>query len=420
MKKIVPFLLVSLMICPGLRAQVINYFTWDNSANERIADIGPNATNSGTLTQARPTGSGGSPQGLAPGSVTVFGNTILENINLVLGGGGIFNQDNIEYSIDYRRGTAEVNAGFFVRLPNYVGGPEFFLGTEYGKLTLRFAWDNGAGGFNPVQFTLLGYWPGDEIPIDNAWRNYSFAYDADLGEAILRVNGVPVWSLQTVPGAGLVWPTTPPIIGHESDNLGVIATIFDNALIQTPEPLPVEWGAFEGVQAQRRVRLDWETYSQLNFNYFEVEYAADGRSFRPIGRVSGPVATQEAQQYSFVHEQPQAGANYYRLRQVDLDGKVHYSQRIEVNFVLDAASPFIFYPNPVKDRLYIGINESDRQPTSLHVAVYDLSGRLLRQSKLEIAAQQLETYLDTEGIAPGLYLVQVSRQGRTAYHKMTK
>ena len=101
--------------------QTISFFSWDIAgANELIADIGPNGQSSGSLAEAQPTGNG-TPQGLAPGSFTqspggfccVFScdpccvtpnNCGKENINLVVPNpGGIFDQPEIRYSIDYRR-----------------------------------------------------------------------------------------------------------------------------------------------------------------------------------------------------------------------------------------------------------------------------------------------------------------------------
>lgn len=424
MKKIIPLIFVSLLICPSLHAQIHNQFTWDNSSNERIADFGPDATNSGSLAEAQPAGSGGSVNGLAPGSTIIpnpFGGPIVvqQDIDLTLGNTGTLNQSDIEYSIDYRRDQPEVNGAFFSRAAD-VSGREFFLGIEYGKLTLRFTWDDGSPAGRNEVFTLLGYWVGDEIPTDATWRNYLFSYESSVGLAALRVNGVQVWTLTTAPNASILWPSTPAIIGFGLDNLGVDLSILDNALIQTPEPLPVEWGTFAGTQAQHSIQLDWETYSQINFDYFEVEYAPDGRSFRPMGRVGGLTTTPEAQQYTFTHEQPQIGANYYRLRQVDMDGSVHYSKRIEVRFGLDATDVLSFFPNPVADRLTIGINEPSTQASRIQLEIYDLSGRVLHQSTQEMAPQQQETYLNTQRLAPGAYLLKVSWQGRTAYHKLTK
>lgn len=426
MNKTLLLLLVSAILSSGSFAQIHNQFFWDNfGSNERIADSGPNATNSGGLAEAQATGSAGSAGALAPGSTiinTPFGTIVnKQDINLTLdNSGGAFNQDEIEISIDYRRDQTEQNAGFYVREPNVAGGPQFYLGIEFGKLTLRFTWDNGTANGQTESFALLGFWPGDAIPADQAWRSYRFTYEASVGLATLSVNGTQVYSVITAAAAPLMWPSNGPVIGYDMDNEGIDFSLLDNAIIQSPEPLPVEWGVFEGEQAQRSIQLDWETFEQINFDHFEVQHSTDGKRYSPIGKVTGPTNTQTTQQYAFTHERPEPGANYYRLRQVDLDGAVHYSNRIEVNFELDAASAFAFYPNPVQDRLFIGINEVQPQATAVQIHLYDLSGRLLSEQVRELIPYQNETFAETQELPSGAYLVKVSWMGRAYYHRMTK
>lgn len=427
MKKTLLLLLVLGLLASTSYAQIINQFTWDLSSNELEAEIGPNAISSGNLSQieAQPDGSSGSVNGLASGvSVlnTPFGPIITKyDIDLQLGS-SLAGLNDIEFSIDYRRDQTELNAAFFALDQAGGTGPQFYLGIELGRLILRYTWDNGAGG-TTESFVLLNHWPGPnvhEIPNDQIWRNYRFTYESTLGLANLYINGTPVYTHTTVAGAGILFPSSSAFIGKDMDNEGVDLSLLDNAIIQSPVLLPVEWGMFAGEQTQRNIQLDWETFEQINFDHFEVQHSTDGKRYSPVGKVTGPTNTQATQQYAFTHERPEPGANYYRLRQVDLDGAVHYSKRIEVNFELNSASAFAFYPNPVQDRLFIGINEVQQRATQVQIHLYDLSGRLLSEQVRELMPYQNETFAETQELPSGAYLVKVSWMGRAYYHRMTK
>jgi len=80
--------------------------------------------------------------------------------------------------------------------------------------------------------------------------------------------------------------------------------------------------------------------------------SGDGSTWSKMGFVNGHGSTTEEKRYSFVDTEALSGSNYYRLRQVDLDGKEEFSSIIIVQCTENAA--IRLYPNPVHTNLYIG------------------------------------------------------------------
>ena len=115
-------------------------------------------------------------------------------------------------------------------------------------------------------------------------------------------------------------------------------------------PLPIELSAFDGRLEDGKVFLEWETSSEIDNDYFEIEHSRDGRTFRAIGKVKGQGTTFTAHRYEFVHENPSSGENYYRLKQTDYSGAFEYSPVL--NFTFENAR-FEIFPNPTNGRVEI-------------------------------------------------------------------
>jgi hypothetical protein len=86
-------------------------------------------------------------------------------------------------------------------------------------------------------------------------------------------------------------------------------------------PLPVHFSTFDVYADKCSVQLNWSTAMEINNDYFMVERGHDGRVFTEISRIQGVGNSAEIQYYSYTDEHPGDGLNYYRIQQVDRDGK---------------------------------------------------------------------------------------------------
>lgn len=176
--------------------------------------------------------------------------------------------------------------------------------------------------------------------------------------------------------------------------------------------LPV---SFVNFTAQKNIHnlitLNWSTANEHNNDYFSVERSANGISFSEIGRVPGTNNTQ-AQQYVYIDKQPAAGNNFYRLRQVDKDGKFIYSKQVLIN--MDAASVVKLYPNPAAQTLFI---EGLPEEKNTSITVYDMQGAVV--FKKEITG--INKYaLPVSSLQSGNYIIKLSNDVFVVSKSFTK
>lgn len=442
MKKLL-LLVAALILLVGTNSnvsgQTLSLFTWDNNGNnERIADIGPNATTSGANAEAQPTGNG-TPQGLAPGTFTsspggiccVFNcdpccvtpnNCGFENINMVLPNpSGYFDQPELRFSIDYRRTNGETEAYFYTREPTSGSGPRFRMGLQFSKFKVEFSTLNGGVNVNH-DLTVFGFFGGlDDVPNDGAWRNFAFEYFQSTGMAYLYVDGVPaVTYFAGQAGAPMNWPATLLSIAPNCDNEGDDTAIFDNSEISVPIVLPVTYNYVTGEQVGVRTRIDWETMVESNSSHYNVLRATPEGEFEDIGTVGAAGTTADATQYTFFDNNPQPGTNFYRLEQVDLNGATALSQVVEVQFDLDDLGLVAVYPNPVRSDQLLNVKFRAGEERSLRLVIADLQGRILRDQEFEVTQEIMNLEIPMYDLPTGMYIARVVAGGKAYTQKFTK
>ena len=110
--------------------------------------------------------------------------------------------------------------------------------------------------------------------------------------------------------------------------------------------LPVELLNFNGYTEGVVNQLQWETKSETDNEGFNIERSSDGNAFENIGFVKGRGNSPIQQNYRFTDRQPLNNLNYYRLKQMDVDGKFSYSNTISLNANGVKKSDLTAYPNP--------------------------------------------------------------------------
>ncbi|MBL7952397.1 MAG: hypothetical protein JNM62_11835 [Flavobacteriales bacterium] len=171
-------------------------------------------------------------------------------------------------------------------------------------------------------------------------------------------------------------------------------------------PLPVEQLSFNAWAANAVVDIAWSTASESNSDHFEVEVTRDGTIFRSVGRVAAAGYSQANLNYTLRDELPFEGTSYYRLKQVDLDGSVTFSDMVAVQFdPYDARGALIPYPNPSSGMLNV---KPFAQEGVFSVEVMDATGRLaLRAQRAMNGIEAMP--LDASTLPDGRYIVVVTR-----------
>lgn len=182
--------------------------------------------------------------------------------------------------------------------------------------------------------------------------------------------------------------------------------------VQSDITLPVVLTSFTAQQQDGRVQLAWQTASELNNQRFEVERSLDGKRFVSIGEVAGKGTTTRSTDYAFVDEQPALGSNYYRLKQVDLDGQYEYSQTVETR--LDAEQLLQLAPNPAQGHVSLEF----AQPFSGTVSLHDQQGQLVEVRNFSQAAHRQR--LDLTSLPVGVYTLRLQLPNGSVYRKLLK
>ncbi|MFN7655567.1 MAG: T9SS type A sorting domain-containing protein, partial [Cyclobacteriaceae bacterium] len=178
------------------------------------------------------------------------------------------------------------------------------------------------------------------------------------------------------------------------------------SLSSSVNPLPIVLKNFTvSLSGLQSVYLNWLTSSELNNNYFELQRSTDGESFVSIGTVKGAGTTVNETRYQFNDKSALRGINYYRLKQVDFDGKYSYSSvvSIEIDFDVHVFLPTIF-PNPTdSENIHVGIETSDKQGP-IRLRILDQLGKVVFMSTIEnVDDEPMDIKLESK-LAAGLYI----------------
>ena len=208
-----------------------------------------------------------------------------------------------------------------------------------------------------------------------------------------------------------------------ADNNGVsIATVTDDydgntRSVSTPDigadeffgiSLPISFGQFHGTRQADGIALTWNTNTEINNTGFELQRSADGTNFSKIAFVATKATNGNSSiglVYNFTDKTPLAASNYYRLKQLDRDGRAAFS-----NIVLlkggkaSQLSLTTLYPNPAVDQLHVLV----ASPKNDHITllVTDQNGRTVLTQYESIVNGENNIQLQVSTLAKGNYLIK--------------
>lgn len=167
------------------------------------------------------------------------------------------------------------------------------------------------------------------------------------------------------------------------------------------ESLPLDLLAFDGHKENEQISLEWETTNEINHAYFELEFSIDGYQFEVIGRILAQSNDLVTKQYQFQHQNPQVGQNYYRLKQVSVDGSYQYSPVRSIVWD-EKQSEFSIFPNPVSQDIHIRYSKK----IPIEYLLYSVEGRLIRKGTVE------NSTINVEGMQKGIYFLTLDHEGK--------
>lgn len=191
---------------------------------------------------------------------------------------------------------------------------------------------------------------------------------------------------------------------------------FSEFFLTTPEqfPLPVRLLEFSVAKSGENTNsLIWRTIDQINFKGFEVQKSNDGKSFQTIGNIDAKNSILPT--YYFTDYQSGSTTSYYRLKLIDIDGSIEYSELLSIT---NEATSVIgeFYPNPAEKYSFIEI--ISEKANTYTIFAYDLLGGILQKDVLELTNGIHKINYSTTNLPKGINIIRIELNGVSEYRKL--
>jgi hypothetical protein len=172
--------------------------------------------------------------------------------------------------------------------------------------------------------------------------------------------------------------------------------------------LPVTWNQVDVHVLEQGNELHWSTSSEQNTSHFEVEYSEDAVHYnKASGDIPAAGNSSITQQYQFLHENEVRPWLYYRIKQVDLDGKVDYSKIVIAKRATKLPDfKVVIYPIPlIEGELKLDIHSIAQ--TEIQIRVIDLLGKEVYREKIASKGYRTMHQLQLDHLPKGQYQIQV-------------
>lgn len=256
------------------------------------------------------------------------------------------------------------------------------------------------------------------VAIDHTSFTWSFTNKDSLAIVATDNHAVPSTAFQFVDTSSIQkWYPVPNFWrnGDGSDSLDVSLFVFPylRTSINSCDVLPVSMFNFGGFIKDYQAYLNWSTATESNNKGFYIERSKDGRNFTSIGFVNGAGNSSQIKNYTYTDgtlKDINVSTTYYRLRQVDLDGKSTYSNVLSLD--LKNIFKWRVYPNPIKNIATIELNLTATSKVNVQLIARD--GRVLINADKGILNQgQQQIFVSTQGLAKGSYIIKVKTDNET-------
>ena len=186
--------------------------------------------------------------------------------------------------------------------------------------------------------------------------------------------------------------------------------------------MPVELLAFDanwtGNGQESRVKLEWQTASEMNCDYFEIHKCSGTGSaggflnWQTIGKTNGKGNSNQTVGYIYYDEYPFPDRpSCYRLKQFDFNGSYEYSEIRTVYPPEDYFELSRIYPKPAED--FINLEFIAGQAKTVYIRLWDNTGRLTLQHKADVKRGANLVKLNIGHLSGAYYTLQaITKDGR--------
>ena len=171
--------------------------------------------------------------------------------------------------------------------------------------------------------------------------------------------------------------------------------------------LPLNLIDFTAAGKNNKVQLNWKTAAEVNTKEFTVEYNAGNNNWVSIGTISAKNSL-GTNNYSYLHQQPINGENYYRLKMIDKNGDFRYGKSALVKFT--SKNGVSIYPNPVREALSAELYNTTAEKLTFKIT--DMTGRVLKTKSVETQIGNNLIQLPTSQLSKGTYILVIEGKNK--------
>jgi len=289
-------------------------------------------------------------------------------------------------------------------IPSLAKGSSYDLYTVFSDFSIASVWFdwNQDGQFDPTEWIQICTNATDST------KTFTVDTAALLGNTIMRVRTNAVGSAN-----GDVDACTTFNAGETEDYV-----------IRIVAGLPVTMIQFVGEKKENINVLSWITTKETNNKGFEILRSFNGSDFTTIGYVASNSINGNATgelNYKFIDNHAPSGNCYYRLRQVDINGKKTYSNIVLIKGIKENRIAFTtIYPNPAKTLLSVALSAPATQ--NILIVITDISGRTIKELKLFANAGDNQYNINVSDLNAGTYIIKATCNSgcETAVQKFIK
>lgn len=256
----------------------------------------------------------------------------------------------------------------------------------------------------PINTTYpLGYFREDYEYIANTGTDYLDVHNGRYCKTPEYPNGTYAYFCTVDANHNSAYPYVVGPTFYGTIVVAKVTTIPGTATTYTGPILPVKLLDLVGYVKDNTTLLKWTTTAEKELNSFEVERSEDGINFEKIGSVKAVGNSSINNNYSYLDYNIFSETKFYRLKQIDVNGKFSYSKTIAIHNNLKSEELGIF-PNPVSDLLilqYKGINTK-----SLDIELMNTNGQIVKRQ--QFLQGSTICYLETKTLTNGIYFLSVS------------
>jgi hypothetical protein len=200
-------------------------------------------------------------------------------------------------------------------------------------------------------------------------------------------------------------------------NYGKITIYGGISLAYDLSTLPVTLTSFKGDAQNNEVNLNWRTASELNNDYFELIRAGDDGNFVSIAKVSGNGTKNQISDYYFKDKAPLIGNNYYKLKQVDFDGKSTLHDDLVVVKTLANAASMVVSSTQNSD---VSVNILANNNAKATLGFYNTNGQKVFETNVELNKGYNQFSYDVSNLNSGVYVAKIYGYGLQLVTKFVK